>query len=70
MTKRVAEPKGSATLYRLTVRLPPALVKKLEAYAVVTGRSYQDLTGAGLEAYLDGLDLPADEKRKVRALLG
>ena len=54
--------KRSAVDHQLTVRIQPALMARLEAYAVVTGRSYRDLVEVAtphLEALRDRTDCSA-----------
>ena len=62
--------KDSAALHQLTVRIPLALERRLEAYSVVTGRSYRNLAEAAIGDYLDRIRLSDEDRRKVRALVG
>ena len=68
MSKRKAAP-APGPLHQLTVRIPRALNARLEAVAVVTGRTYRDIAQTAIEDYLNRLKLPADQARKLRALL-
>jgi hypothetical protein len=60
----------SADRVRLTVRLLPALMKRLRAYAFITDRSHQELTEAALEQFLRDMKLSPEHAKQIKVMLG
>ena len=54
----------------LTVRLLPAQMKQLRAYAFITGRTHQELTGAALEQYMRTMTLSQEHAKQIKVMLG
>jgi len=70
MTKAGKVPPGADDEPRIeaTLRLPKALDERVKVYALVTGRTKQDLIESAIDPYLKSLPLTADQKRKIRVL--
>lgn len=69
-TRKTETSIASDSLHRLTVRVQPSIEKRLQAYSVVTDRTYRDLVESAITDYLGRLKLSDDDRRKVRALVG
>lgn len=65
------EPKESGVeRHQLTVRIPTQLNTRLEAYAMVLDRTYREIAESAIDAYLKGIKLTAEQKRKISVLIG
>lgn len=67
---RVPKRRSSKTkpLHQLTVRITESLNQALDDYAEATGRTYRDLTETAIEKYLNGLELTAEQRQKLREI--
>jgi hypothetical protein len=69
-TRQTTSARASKDLHRLTVRIALALEKRLQAYSLVTDRTYNDLVETAIEKYLSSLKLTNEQRRKVQVLVG
>ena len=69
VAKNKAAAAATEPLHQLTVRIARSLNARLEAYSVVTGRTYRNIAETAIRDYLSRLKVTPEQERKIKVLL-